>query len=90
MAEYINKALVIAYLNIRAEQTNQSAVSCAMLGAIDHINTIPTADLVDVVRCRDCKHLANRDEEGGKCWRGNGFARAMENDDYCSYGERKE
>lgn len=51
---------------------------------------INSKDLVPVVRCRNCKHLANRDEEGGKCWRGSGFARVVKNDDFCSYGERKE
>lgn len=50
---------------------------------------IKSTDLVPVVRCKDCKHLANRDETGGKCWRGSGFARIVGNNDFCSYGERK-
>ena len=48
----------------------------------------PTADVVEVIRCKDCKHyIANyctRDIKG----RTNMFY--MTENDYCSYGERKE
>lgn len=64
--------------------------SAALYRTVASKEYVPAADVVPVVRCRDCKHLANRDEEGGKCWRGSGFARVVENDDFCSYGERKE
>ena len=50
----------------------------------------PTADVVEVVRCKDCKHWAT----------GYGYCRKMGvnsygdspvgRNDYCSYGERKE
>lgn len=43
----------------------------------------PTADVVEVVRCRDCKHYS-----GGR------FCYYSENtvldNDYCSYGERRD
>lgn len=46
----------------------------------------PAADVVEVVRCRECKHYQN-DIFFGRGWC-NG--RNVEKDDYCSYGERKE
>ena len=48
----------------------------------------PTADVVEVVRCKDCKHYiasyCTRDIKG----RTNMFY--MTDNDYCSYGERRE
>ena len=47
----------------------------------------PTADVVEVVRCNDCKHL-NPMEIGGyrKCLRDNLW---KDTDDFCSRGERR-
>ena len=47
----------------------------------------PTADVVEVVRCRDCKWLY--DEMDDYCCRSHrGLARICENS-FCSYGERR-
>ena len=43
----------------------------------------PTADAVEVVRCKDCKH---RNPNGYKCLRDNLWHK---DEDYCSYGERR-
>lgn len=52
----------------------------------------PTVDAVEVVRCKDCKHRYN----GKDCthplllsysW---GAIRNVKDDDFCSYGERKD
>lgn len=47
----------------------------------------PTADVISVVRCKDCKHL-NPMEIGGyrKCLRDNLW---KDTDDFCSRGERR-
>lgn len=48
----------------------------------------PTADVVEVVRCKDCKHW--RTEHGGFCEASNALSEINnENNDFCSYGERK-
>jgi hypothetical protein len=47
----------------------------------------PTADVVEVVRCRDCKYHHNL-EGGVKCERLDGLLMTLPND-YCSYGRRK-
>lgn len=52
--------------------------------AIADLADAPTVDAVEVVRCRECKH---RDGTPGQpnidCWQ-------MHDDDFCSYGERKD
>ena len=47
------------------------------------VHAVPTADVVEVVRCKDCKHHA---EFSSKCNKLN--LTPMWPNDYCSYGER--
>ena len=50
------------------------------------IDMQPTADVVEVVRCKDCKHR----DEGGFCL-GRGYPEQLVPDDgYCDKGDRKE
>lgn len=49
-----------------------------------YIDIQPTADVVKVVRCKDCKHLYKDGECPLRTW----FTH--DDDDYCSYGERKD
>ena len=60
-----------------------------LLTVINVLDCQPTIDAVPVVRCKDCKHwegFAGGSEKGfcvdGDC--------IMYEDDFCSYGERKE
>lgn len=55
--------------------------------AIERIGALPAADLVEVVRCKDCKHLMFSDCYG-EC--GKGYMGIVNHDDFCSYGERRE
>ena len=53
----------------------------------------PTADVVEVVRCKDCKNCFvyqkwNKKEYFGCCR--NGEVYEVDGNHYCSYGERKE
>lgn len=59
---------------------------------VHDIRNTPTADVVAVVRCRDCKWAEPyRTESGNVYFACQEFdARALSDDDYCSYGERKE
>ncbi len=50
----------------------------------------PAADVVEVVRCKDCKHRRENEilaTELSWCRR---FAESVKPNDFCSYGERKE
>lgn len=53
------------------------------------INDVPTADVVEIVRCKDCIH---RDPEDKKCdcsFQARGGIFPMDDNDFCSYGERR-
>ena len=63
---------------------------------LDRVRQAPTADVVEVVRCKDCKHYRNH--PNGLCYAhsepyGTGYKGetiCVEPDDFCSYGERKD
>ena len=44
-------------------------------------------DVVEVVRCKDCKHWKQVNEERHACYY---HGSEMDYDEYCSYGERKD
>jgi hypothetical protein len=69
---------------IKANAWSNPAVPNAVNVIIDRT---PAADVVEIVRCKDCVHYQN-----GAC---NHFgyyiyAPDVDEDDFCSYGERKE
>ena len=53
------------------------------------VMSVPTADVVSVVRCRDCKYFEMDDDGFTYCVASTGLDSKMQID-YCSYGERKE
>lgn len=52
------------------------------------IDTIPRVDAVEVVRCKDCKHLYDEMDDYC-CMSHRGLVKICENS-FCSYGERKD
>ena len=48
----------------------------------------PTADVVEVVRCKDCVYWEQATDNSGNCNRA--FEITAYEGDYCSYGERRE
>lgn len=101
MAEYIDReALLKAYLDLalaksKAAKVRKGAaffqgdlfpmVELTEKEWVRLINAAPTADVVEVVRCKDCKHW----EDGwlGYCTK---CHTAMNYDNFCSYGERRD
>lgn len=56
---------------------------------VSFLESQPTADVQEVVRCKDCLH---RDPEDKKCdcsFQARGGIFPMEDDDFCSYGKRR-
>lgn len=56
------------------------------------MDDIPTADVVEVVRCRDCKYATyDKSIDSYDChfWSG-GHDQYTEANDFCSYGERSD
>lgn len=60
--------------------------------AIKMIEDLPSADVVEVVRCKDCKYLSSEyigDDLEWICKLSDGMVNPAP-DKYCSYGERRE
>lgn len=79
MAEYINRGTAIAKLTA-LEVTEPNAT---MADAKRVLADMPTEDVAPAVRCKDCKY---RDGTPGQP---NILCAQMHEDDFCSYGERK-
>ena len=76
MADFINREA------LRNELYDADAIT---MRGVAILNNFPSADVVQVVRCKDCKHW----EDGyfGYCTKTH---TAMDYDAFCSYGERRE
>ena len=71
---------------------------------MEYIEHIPTVDAVEVVRCKDCQHYfqsyGHCNKHSGRCDRhsedpdqsisGFGFSFWVNEDDFCSYGEKRD
>ena len=60
-------------------------------GSVVIVAELPTIDAVEVVRCKDCKHY---NQEMNECesthfWFSEDGCLNAKDDDYCSFGERK-
>ena len=59
---------------------------CGLATALDEIESLPAADVVQVVRCKDCKFRENDDFCTGR-----GFpCQLVPDDGFCDKGKRKE
>lgn len=83
MTEYINRAELIENLNKFAPEHYNAL--------INHLITKqPTADVVEVVRCKDCKFRGTDDCLNSYYSEYEGvYVDPMDDDDFCSYGERR-
>ena len=83
MAEYIEREAVVMELNKTYDNMNAMGAQfyCGFMNAVHRIKDFPAADVVEVVRCKDCKH---RFEDS--------WCEYVDDDDnfYCARGERKE
>ena len=90
MSDYIKREDAIERLSYHAYfyQNDREFGGEEMLykdSALNEISELPSADVVEVVRCKDCRH-----------WQDGGFSSYCicdgftHSDDYCSYGERKD
>ena len=92
MAEYIEREALmknfcgydltkcVKYGNESAEQQHDSYSTMMMYEIADEIEDAPTANVVSVIRCKDCKHRYS-----------DSWCEYVDDDDnfYCARGERK-
>lgn len=89
MAKYINKQVLLQTLNENKIPYNADVNY--------FITNAPPADVVEVVRCKDCQHYF---KPLGRCSRhseypdqsvsGFGFSFWVNEDDFCSHGEKRD
>lgn len=83
MADYITKERA-RDLIVTAAQGNSSRLACMLSKLEDE----PPADVVEVVRCKDCKNLYPDDT--GKLHWCDCHRMFVGLDDFCNYGKRKD
>lgn len=86
MSRYIERKVVINKVNEIPAHFNSGDIRYGIEIAIQAIKDTPTADVAEVVRCKDCKHLMFSDMYGVCSQAHMRFVRLK---DFCSYGERK-
>lgn len=64
--------------------------SCWLDDAIDLVEDAPTADVVEVVRCKDCVNSKPWYADKIRCLFWCESSSAVDKNGFCSYGERKE
>ena len=94
MPEYIEReALTIENLEkyMTVMEVNTKEYGQQVVVAVDDLMYLPTADVVEVVRCKDCEHWGGV-IYGFVCRKFSGIETkiCMHADDFCSYGKRKE
>lgn len=87
MAEYIERKAALLATDILDEYLTD----CERLYFVKQIKAIPAADVVEVVRCRDCKYYRQNTYSPDEdmmcmCWCD---WLPTDPDDFCSYGVRK-
>ena len=97
MKEYIEREAVIKTIkNHKCESkvvySIEEALYCVGQEIGKAIGNVPAADVVEVVRCKDCKYwkcYGGQYADDGECWHLGELDCCMHKDDYCSKGKRK-
>ena len=90
MSRYIDADALCEALMTRwntADKNAEKLISEVMADIVTPIVVnMPTADVVEVVRCKDCDFFRGNAQEGG-CQLNKLFVKAVKADDYCSRWE---
>ncbi len=70
--------------------THDAGYEDALDNVDDWMDAQPTVDAVEVVRCKDCKFFIHPTATDGLCELDGKHRIIWLNDDFCSYGERKD
>lgn len=87
MSDYISRQEALEAISLMLEEHYPYQMVFRATRILHHI---PTADVVDVVRCKDCKHRYIVGNGLTHYWVCNFLDAENKDDGYCSYGERAE
>ena len=98
MPEYIEREALLEDISESVVFTvRKGQPSAEIRGAnkvIDRIKAAPTADVVKVVRCKECKYITPLMGKSPFCFyacsHNKGLGDNVSENDFCSYGKRKE
>jgi plasmid maintenance system killer protein len=85
MSDYIKREDAIAKFITNGSATVYGIDRCKAI--ISRLQLVPSADVIEVVRCMDCKHYIS---DGGALMICEITEMNTNDCDYCSYGERAE
>lgn len=98
MARYIDAEALDAYVTYdrcnlcRKYYLDRDGIKCKycmIQWFLDAIDRHKTADVVEVVRCKDCKHIRTDNVFGGSWCQFPGIFKGVKENFFCAYGERK-
>lgn len=87
MSDYIKRNVALDAMRDVMKQAKH--LRPPLYDAIDNVKNLPSADVVEVVRCKDCNNADYAGCPKGSCYCMEHGAYFGSND-YCSYGERKD
>lgn len=91
MAEYIDREAAFDAITDIAGKTSTHSAYEAVWKSARTLKKIPAADVVPVVRCKDCKYAyINSFSAASGVALCSSSAKVMQQDDFCSYGERRD
>ena len=87
MSDYIKREDAIRQI---VKTSAQNELDIPAIGTVIYIlSEMDSADVVEVVRCKDCEHGQSYNMFGSRyCLKHNDVA--VRDNDFCSYGERKD
>ena len=86
--EYIERNALYKWLDLTMLAQGTVAGKAYVRMFWDKVRSIPAADVVEVVRCKDCKH-SDLCGESGQCLHPYGLT-VCDGNDFCSCGERRD
>lgn len=93
MSDYIEREAALAY-PIRKDKCDRKHANKHFIfgieSVIEFVENLPAADVAPVIRCEECRYYQNAkiNKKGFLICPASGME--ITEDDYCSYGERKE
>lgn len=94
VGDYVSKAAAINKIMENIVHQDSHDVNLHNIGlrkAMSAIDSLPAADVVEVVRCYECKYWEHRpDRQYDLCAYFIGAKRSCTPEDFCSCGERKD
>jgi hypothetical protein len=86
MAEYIDRVPIIKKLEQKMASPETTFINTVLIRLLEGE---PAADVVEVVRCKDCKY-STQSEASDDYWDCNDDGASYHESHYCAYGERRE